>query len=135
MPAIINPVAIFAHPTDADPGPVHALARHAVSQQRVPVVLHPAFTPWYADEFGMHAAAGQGASCLLEMVGRHTGGQLWILLRDGEAWSASALTTSRPPWVNPTVVAWGRAAGRMPSRIRHGTAEDWAKVMLEVGGG
>lgn len=116
----LSPVVIFAHPTDADREMLAHLAVHAVSEQRVPVVLHPSAMPWYDGEF--QPVAGPGALTLLNLVARHSGGRLWILLRPGEE------RADWPAWAQPAVRAWQRSAGIMPSRIRSGDPDVWART-------
>jgi hypothetical protein len=119
-----DPVAIFAHP-DELPWRVDALARHAISQQRAPLVLHGTGQPWLRDRASgcLLPVAEPVARSLLGLVARHTGGRLWLLLPDscprpphGDPW---------PSWAQGAVRYWQRTAGRMPSRMRAGQWHEW----------
>ena len=114
-----KPVAIFGHP-DEDPWQVLALADHSVAQQLAPLVLHPEVQPWLARVDGtMHPAADPTTRTMLGMVARHSGGHLWLILRDGET------RDPWPRWVLGAVRCWQATAGRMPSRIRSATWAGW----------
>ena len=124
-----KPVAIFAHPELAEPEHVMMMARYAVAEQMIPVVLHPIFMPWYDEEHGLHAAAGDHARELLAMVARHTGGQLWVLLQPGER----LLDKSAPMWTLGATRAWRRHGGRSPMRLRHGDPAVWLQLCRAKG--
>ena len=114
-----SPVLIIG-PQDHDPDQLHELAALAITEGRVPIVIHPTTRPWYD---GNKHAASKGMESVLAMVGRHTGGRLWLLLQDGES------LDNVPVWCKGIVGAWRRHAGRMPSRMRVGSWDAWAPAV------
>jgi len=116
---IPDPVAIFSHPDDTL-WRLDALARYAITEQRAPLVLHPGAQPWLRNDDGTLAPhADPVGRALLGLVARHSGGRLWLLLRDGEP------RDPWPRWCLGTVREWQNRAGRMPSRIRAAAWADW----------
>ena len=112
-------MAIFAHPDD-NPWQVHQLATYATKQQRSPLVIHPEFMPWLCYDNGtLRPVASDTCRTLLGMVARHSGGRLWVVLRPDET------REPWPRWLLGTVREWQHHAGRMPSRIRACTWDDW----------
>ena len=118
MSITTDPVAIIA-PPDTDPARLHALARYAVTEGRAPVVLHGSAMPWLNNH--LVPASSECVRTLLGMVARHSGGRLWVLLDKNGDW---------PRWAQGSIREWRQAAGRKPSRIRHGTWAAWESAMV-----
>jgi len=116
MTATPNPVLIFSHPDDSVIK-AHILARYAVSQQLAPIVIHPAVMPWLDPD---SPVASEVCRSILGMVARHTGGKMWLILRDGEK------SDPLPSWTKGGVRHWRSFHSSRATRISSGTWSAWS---------